>query len=194
MIDIPIVNIFLNLILLFRREVISRHKSHNSSNCLKGKMWKTMMKNNHLDRSRNDNSEDVEELLPNFPKFQEVFLGEMVILENHIIPRIVETSGQHMWLEGEINNSHFIKKIKLTKDACVHTQSCLTLWNPLDCSPSGFSVHGIFQARKLKWVVISSFRGIFLTQGSNPCLLCLLHCRQRFYHWIIGEAQLKMTL
>ena len=61
-------------------------------------MWKTMMKNNHLDRSRNDNSEDIEELLPNFPKFQEVFLEEMVILENHIILRIVETSGQHMWL------------------------------------------------------------------------------------------------
>ena len=55
-----------------------------------------MMKNNHLDRSRNDNSEDIEELLPNFPKFQEVFLEEMVILENHIILRIVETSGQHM--------------------------------------------------------------------------------------------------
>ena len=40
--------------------------------------------------------EDTEELLPNFPKFQEVFLGEMVILEKHIIPRILETSGQHM--------------------------------------------------------------------------------------------------
>ena len=99
-IDITIVNIFLNLTLLFRRgiKVISRHKSNNSSNGLKGKMRKTMMKNNHLDRSRNDNAEDVEELLPNFPKFQEVFLGEMVIFENHIIPRIAETSGQHMWL------------------------------------------------------------------------------------------------
>ena len=25
--------------------------------------------------------------------------------------------------------------------------------------------------------------GIFLTKGSNPCLLCLLHCRQIHYHW-----------
>ena len=25
-------------------------------------------------------------------------------------------------------------------------------------------------------------QGIFLTQGSNPCLLCLLHCRQILYH------------
>lgn len=44
------------------------------------------------------NWEDFIEFLPNFPKFQEVFLGEMVMLEKHIIPRIVETSGQHMWL------------------------------------------------------------------------------------------------
>ena len=28
----------------------------------------------------------------------------------------------------------------------------------------------------------SLLQGIFLTQGSNPCLLCLLHCRQVLYH------------
>ena len=27
------------------------------------------------------------------------------------------------------------------------TQSCLTLCDPMDCSPPGFSVHGIFQAK-----------------------------------------------
>ena len=35
-------------------------------------------------------------------------------------------------------------------------QSCLTLCNPLDCSPSGSSVHGILQARILEWVAVSS--------------------------------------
>ena len=35
------------------------------------------------------------------------------------------------------------------------TQVCLTLFNPMDCSPPGFSVHGIFQARILEWVAIS---------------------------------------
>ena len=30
-------------------------------------------------------------------------------------------------------------------------QSCLTLSDPMDCSPSGSSVHGIFQARVLEW-------------------------------------------
>ena len=35
------------------------------------------------------------------------------------------------------------------------TQSCLTLCNTMDCSPPGSSVHGILQARTLKWVAIS---------------------------------------
>ena len=31
-------------------------------------------------------------------------------------------------------------------------QSCLTLYDPMDCSPPGFSVHGVLQARILEWV------------------------------------------
>ena len=39
------------------------------------------------------------------------------------------------------------------------TQSCPTLCDPMDCSLSGFSVHGIFQARVLEWIAISFSRG-----------------------------------
>ena len=39
------------------------------------------------------------------------------------------------------------------------TQSCPTLCDPMDCSLPGSSVHGIFQARVLEWVVISFSRG-----------------------------------
>ena len=39
------------------------------------------------------------------------------------------------------------------------TQSCLTLCDPVDCSPPGSSVPGIFQARMLEWVAISFSRG-----------------------------------
>ena len=38
-------------------------------------------------------------------------------------------------------------------------QLCLTLCNPMDCSLSGSSVHGIFQARVLEWIAISFSRG-----------------------------------
>ena len=55
-----------------------------------------------------------------------------------------------------------------------YAQLCLTVCDPMDCSPPGSSVHGIFQARILEWVVIPSSR-IFPIQGSNPCLLHVLH-------------------
>ena len=38
-------------------------------------------------------------------------------------------------------------------------QSCPTLCDPMDCSLSGSSVHGIFQARVLEWVAISFSMG-----------------------------------
>ena len=38
-------------------------------------------------------------------------------------------------------------------------QSCPTLWDPVDCSPPGSSVHGIFQVRILEWIGISSTPG-----------------------------------
>ena len=39
------------------------------------------------------------------------------------------------------------------------TQLCLTLCHSMNCSPSGFSVHGIFQARILEWVPFLFSRG-----------------------------------
>ena len=38
-------------------------------------------------------------------------------------------------------------------------QSCPILYDPVDRSPPGSSVHGILQAIILEWVVISSSRG-----------------------------------
>ena len=39
------------------------------------------------------------------------------------------------------------------------TQSCPTLHDPMDCSPSGSSAHGILQARILEGVAMPSSRG-----------------------------------
>ena len=60
------------------------------------------------------------------------------------------------------------------KCLCVHAksfQSRLTLYDPVDCSLPGSSIHGILQAKLLEWVAVPFTRGIFLTQGSNPSLL-----------------------
>ena len=51
-------------------------------------------------------------------------------------------------------------------------QSCLTLWDPTDCSPPGSSVQGIFPARMLEWVAISSSRGSSLPRG-RTCISCI---------------------
>ena len=71
---------------------------------------------------------------------------------------------------------------------CLVAKSCVTLCDPMDCSPSGFSLHGIFQASILAWIPISS-QGIFLTQGSN---LGLLPCKQFLYHLGHQGSQLPM--
>ena len=53
---------------------------------------------------------------------------------------------------------------------CCHSQaqSCPTLCNSMDCSPPGFPVHGILQARILEWIAMPSSRG-----SSQPVSLAL---------------------
>ena len=43
-------------------------------------------------------------------------------------------------------------KVKSESEA---VQSCPTLSDPMDCSPPGSSIHGIFQARVLEWGAIA---------------------------------------
>ena len=63
----------------------------------------------------------------------------------------------------------FLLQCMKVKSESEVAQSCLTLSDPMDCSPSGSSVHGIFQARVLEWgaiafsdIYIYSKREIFL--------------------------------
>ena len=54
-----------------------------------------------------------------------------------------------------------------------------TLCDPVDCSPPGSSVHGIFQARNTGVGCHSLLQAIFPTHGSNPGLP---HYKQILYH------------
>ena len=71
---------------------------------------------------------------------------------------------------------------------CVFTQSFLTLCDRMDCSPSGFSVHGIFQARISEWVAISYSR-LSSPPRDWTCISCV-SCigRQVLYHCATWEA------
>ena len=58
-------------------------------------------------------------------------------------------------------------------------QSCPTLWDPMDCSPPGSSIHEIFQARILEWVAISFSRGSFQSRDWTGVSCIAGKC---FYH------------
>ena len=63
---------------------------------------------------------------------------------------------------------------------CVQAQSCPTLRDSVDCSLSGSSVHGIFQARILEWVAIFYFRDL-PDPGMEPVSLVSPALADRFF-------------
>ena len=67
------------------------------------------------------------------------------------------------------------------------TQSCPTLCDPVDCSPPGSFVHGIFQARTLEWVAIPFSRG---SSWPRDWTCASYIGRQILYHWAIWEAHI----
>ena len=50
---------------------------------------------------------------------------------------------------------HFLLQCMKVKSEREVAQLCPTLSDPMDCSPPGFSIHGIFQARVLEWGAIA---------------------------------------
>ena len=54
---------------------------------------------------------------------------------------------------------------------CLVAQSCPTLWDLMDCSPSGPSVRGGSPGKNTEVGCLAFLQGIFLTQGLNPGLL-----------------------
>ena len=75
---------------------------------------------------------------------------------------------------------------------CLVTQSYPTLCDPMDCSPAGSSVHGIFQARVLEWVAIA------FTRGSSPPrdwtrISSVSRIAGRFFsHWAVLQRKIKI--
>ena len=64
-------------------------------------------------------------------------------------------------------------------------QSCLTLWDPMDCNQQGSSVYGIFQARVLEWVAISFSRGSSWPRNGTQ-VSCI--AGRRFTVWATRKA------
>ena len=71
---------------------------------------------------------------------------------------------------------HFLLQCMKMKSESEAAQSCPTPSNPMDCSPPGSSIHGIFQARVLEWGAIAFSAG----GASGKELLC--QCRRLKRH------------
>ena len=79
-------------------------------------------------------------------------------------------------LSGFVANGILVPRMHV---CIVVTQSCLTLCDPMDCSPPGSSVRGILQAGILEWVAIPFSRGSSQPNRSNTSLL---HFGQILHH------------
>ena len=94
---------------------------------------------------------------------------------------------------------YFYKTVRYPESESVKvlvTQLCLTLCDPMDCSPPGSSDYGILQARILEWVAIPFSRGSSSTGDlPNPGIeLGPLHCRRILYHEPPGKLHASMLL
>ena len=72
--------------------------------------------------------------------------GNLEADKKHLFLRAKKVPGRKAW-EGKVDT--LIQGLC----ACMHAKSlqlCLTLFNPMDCSLPGSSVHGILQARTLE--------------------------------------------
>ena len=65
------------------------------------------------------------------------------------LPRPWDSPGKNIGV-----GFHFLLQCMKVKSESEVAQSCPTLSDPMDRSPPGSSVHGIFQARVLEWVAI----------------------------------------
>ena len=85
------------------------------------------------------------------------FVGKVMSLLFNILSRLVIIflpRSKHLfisWLQSQSAVIHSSSSSSSSKSL----QSCLTLCNLIDGSPSGFPVPGILQARKLEWIAIS---------------------------------------
>ena len=73
-------------------------------------------------------------------------------------------------------------------------QLCLTLCDPMHCSPPGSSDHGIFEARILEWVAISYSRGSSRPRDQT-CMSCVSCIAGKFFtHWAIRKNYFMVCL
>ena len=83
---------------------------------------------------------------------------------------------------------HFLLQCMKVKSESEVAQSCLTPSDPMDCSPPGSSIHGIFQARVLEW---GQYGIGDLNSLIRDWIEYLALEAQSLYHWTTREVPIS---
>ena len=142
----------------------------------------------------------------NFPAIFSLLTSSLIPLWSEsrqcMIPIFFKYVKDLLWYGLECGPSWWISHVSLRR-MCILllliyksevAQLCPTLCHPMDCSPPGSSVCGIFQARKLEWVTISFCRS---SQPSDWTCISSVSCigRQVLYHWChLGGPMIPYTI
>ena len=108
------------------------------------------------------------------------------------LPRPLDSPGKNNGV-----GCRFLFQFRKVKSESEVAQSCPTLSDPMDCSPPGSSIHGIFQAKVLEWGAISfserpwSPRQIRWT-GHSSRELCPVTSRSKYT--LIIDDRIIMTM
>ena len=73
-------------------------------------------------------------------------------------PEMAAHQAPHPWDSPGRNTGvgcHFLLQCRKVESESEVAQSCPTLLDPMDCSPPGSSIHGVFQARVVEWGAIA---------------------------------------
>ena len=100
--------------------------------------------------------------------------------------------GQACGQRRKIHIQSLLKSPDESESKVLVARSCLTLCDPMDCSPPGSSIQEIFQARILEWVAISSSRG-FSQPRDRTCVPCVgrwILCRLSHYQLDFSKPSL----
>ena len=95
---------------------------------------------------------------------------------------------------------HFLLQCMKVKSESEVDQSCPTRSDPMDCSPSGSSVHGIFQARVREWgaTAFSQWIWVWVNSGSwwwtgRPRVLWFMGSQRVGHNWVT-ELNFDLTI
>ena len=133
-----------------------------------GKLWTEDMKLGSSSPLANTFKYHVPKEPENF-KFILLFLGVWKVYFSWYNIELSLSDSSLPWFKisnNPIMNIYFYSKCRVWMEPILRkqkesevAQSCPTLCHPVDCSPPGSSIHGVFQARILEWVSISLSRG-----------------------------------